>query len=226
MLVEGEPAMWDNITTSIMLIFLGWLLGVLGPNITESIRNFYRIRELKDTFYIELDSLRYRLANVYFSLLLLLGRLSLEKVNWHLHIFTAYEGPDAPELPSGFSALRERLTEDNISEVNIFYRTQNEGVGKTLKRFSLPYIYSQLEFLTLLPSDYQVRILDILAHINMFNEQVDYATVTLDRSFNSSMTVDNYHINDTNLNNAYEKIAESARYISDKIGDLFQAHYK
>lgn len=85
----------STVWNSILLVFLGWLLGLLGPVIVDAIRRRYRNTEIRKAILSELSEARFRLAGVVYVLESRFGTYNRQLLEWLLPLLEDYRGPNA-----------------------------------------------------------------------------------------------------------------------------------
>ena len=97
-----EQALGMNTAESALFVFLGWLLGLLGPIIVDTIRKKRDIRDVRAALETEVHELQYRLAGAAYFVEMRFGDVNRKFLEWLRPILVSYRGlnPSADILKS------------------------------------------------------------------------------------------------------------------------------
>jgi hypothetical protein len=206
----------------LLLSLLQWLLGLLGPNLTDKIQRPRRRLDLMNGIHAELDHHRYVLAALAYKLQSFMAEVDHDFINWILPILENYSGPDAePALAVSYRKLLS-LTNDQIRAIHIAMHKPGSAVG--LKTYALPFLDSQVPSLGICEADYQRRVLQIKSHQELMNQDIEFARATLGQTFDPSITGANREAVVQNLEKSYRTIARKARELASEITALIEKH--
>lgn len=186
-----------EIVLPLITLVLGWLLGLFGPWLSELIIRPHRRRQIAASLDVELSQLRFRIACLVFlaaSHNASLTRKSLERV---LGIMSVDRG----EADTWFDlANARRLLDFSDEQLRAIPAASRElGEGLSLKKFGMPFLSSQVASLHLFSTEFQRAALDLLAHLDAINEQVDEYRVNHARTFDTSLSAENRRLVMVNL---------------------------
>src|SRR5215831_14541579 len=107
----------------VLVLLAGWLLGLLSPQIVETIGRRYRRPELMRSIYVELDELRYKLLTIRCMIRQHYGTLDREFVTWAAVRAEKYHGalseqPARKTLLDYSKASDKDLAMDNAAREN------------------------------------------------------------------------------------------------------------
>lgn len=84
----------NTIWNTILLVFLGWLLGLLGPIIVDVIKTRHKNIEIRKAIIAELNETRLRLAIAVYQIESGFGSFDRNLLAWILPILEGYKGPN------------------------------------------------------------------------------------------------------------------------------------
>src|SRR5437667_8317049 len=123
-------------------LVLGWLFGLLSPQISDAIRRRYDRKRLISCFLDELKALRLKLALGAYRLRSHLGTVDDDFVAFLDPIIQGFEGPDIDK--SAFGAFNTLKTLSNEQRRAIHVATREPGRGIRPGKLSVPFISAQL----------------------------------------------------------------------------------
>ena len=201
---------------NVLYIILGWLLGILSPLIVERSKRQYQVLDVKRGILTELKDHRSRLVMVSGTIAIRLGLLDRSLLNWIFKELKEYEGTEPKEeLLEGLSRL-VGLSDVELSALANHAKFRPGG-ALSLKTYSTPFLSANMNLLSLFPSDFQYRVLEIRAQIDLLNQEISETTTLFWKTFDSGMTEDNHGIITTTIRNKYQHIQDSSRRLSEKI---------
>jgi hypothetical protein len=194
-MVDPSPG-WAG--RDLLLLLLGWLLGVLSPTIERAILRRRRRDELLRGLAHECHELRFTLANALFSTRRSMRELDQGTVDLVKPILLAYTGESDSELVEGARELFATPAADLLSAVNNPSSQRRDLVGRPFVQWPSPYTLPLLEEwlreLDLFVLVHQERLLRVSRELQLFNEQVAYVRHLIDRSY--SVTGENHRLNE------------------------------
>lgn len=203
----------------IIYIILGWLLGLLSPEIINRISNSYRKDKVRKTIINDLKGLKKRIAPLPWLILPKYNQLTLEDFEWLIK--------NDPEV---YQKHVEAFADQNISKEDLVHHFNTEGVRKNtkpyIKKNNLFALDSNLSNITLLDDEFVSGILEVKFKLESFNEDIQYYRENLKMTFDSSISAHNHEIISDGLDSQVLWIARQAIGIVDKINDLLEEHDK
>lgn len=201
---------------AVVILILGWLLGLLSHSVIEWNRSIRRADELRSSIALELDELKYRIA---WGALAMFGRqqaLDREVVDWFIGAVQEYKGVHAES--KALSMLKEMTTLDDARLQAYLAKLARPGRGANLKQFHLPLLSAAIGELSILPAESQRLALDVLRQIGMLNEEIQLSNDNFQRTFDTSITGGNRAILDSNIQLGYMTIGKMSRWLVEGIG--------
>lgn len=207
--------------TEVVLILLGWILGVLGSLITWRAQRFSDLREVHSGMVAEADELRYRLAVLAVRVALHIGQMDKELLEWYESTTRGYSGPlPHAEFDERISKIRSLPADKFASLANLMVRPADIGLGiKPISAFAIPAGVSSLSSLG--PS-FQRHAYDSLRRIDELNHEIATTKELHDRTFDGSLSDENHEVVTGNLRNSYSMILKMCRWTADSLTQLTQ----
>jgi hypothetical protein len=198
-------------------LFVGWLMGLLAPAIVDRIRRNYRASALRKAIIADLHELQFTMASVAFTLRDHLASMSDDWLDWIEPIIRNYAGPEVnARMAKGLAELR-KIPADGRGHLLLMNR--KPMVGLSLKEYGIPLLAGNIGEVSILPIPFQVAVLRIKGHLDLFNQDVVLLRKHFDRTFDSSLSKENRRAED-NLEQGYEDLAKKARGIAERISKL------
>ena len=205
----------------VLLILLGWLLGLLSPVITTAIKDKREGEILKKALESELQELRYRLMLSVYLVQFKYGTLDHEFFEWAQSILTKYKG-----INSGDSLLKVLgpLLKLGKNEMAMYVEKAKEkekpGSGLSLKKYSLSLLDTSMASFSKFDPIFRSHLLEIKTRIGFLNEIIDDTRYYYQLSFQNGISSENYAIANTNMINSHKFYASRARDIIGIIGKI------
>lgn len=201
----------------VLTILLGWLLGLLTPNLAERIRRPYRRRDLVRAVVDEMLSLQRTMALVAHRIRARYANVTDAFLDELLPIVEAYQGPDRNENLNAELRQSRHRSEQERAEIDQAMRQPNAGI--VLRQYSLPLFVTQLADLTICGLDFQRQVLHIRQQLDLYNQLVGYMQWLNDRTFTNPTPSDKEAII-TNWEMACRDAGIRAEYVMKAIGEL------
>jgi len=209
----------STVWNSILLVLLGWLLGLLGPVIVDAIRRRYRNEEIRTAVLSELSEARFRLAGVVYVLESRFGTYNRELLEWILPLLESYRGPNPSKQIVELMRRQLALSDAKLAEIAQAQKVGPEG-GLEVNKYRLPYIDSRVGDLGLFDEESRASILDVRSNIDLFNEQVDEARFYFKLTYESGISEENHRRATLGAEKSYQNLSIRAREIIDRINRL------
>ena len=207
----------------VLLLLLGWLMGLLSPGIAERIRRGYRRRDLVRAVLDELLGLQHLMAIVAYRIRARRSEVTNDFLDAIIPVLNNYKGPDRIEGMIEAIKTSRNIPEDERTTIHEAMRKPN--VGLSLRQYSLPLITTQISDLTICSLAFQRAVLHVRFHLDLCNQFVPYSQALNDRTF-SDLSPENREAVITNLEQGYkeygdraERIVEAITAIDDQYGD-------
>jgi hypothetical protein len=199
-------------------VILGWLLGLLSPQIVDLIQRPYRRRLIRHSLFIELAELRPRLAMLAYLILSQSGDVDREFVVWTQSMLGTTKNPRSKMTIA--EGLKVFLNFDDQQLKQIFQASANPTANTNFPKITLPFLSSQIPTLTLFSSEFQRLALTVLADINTLNEHLDFLNFNFKKTFDAGLTTSNHQMIITNMQIARLSVAQIARNTCDRVTQL------
>ena len=203
--------MWEGL----LLVFFGWLLGLLAPVIATYINDKKKFKTIKSGISNELVELQYRLVSAAYIFNLDYGKFDHEFLHWMKKFCSSYNGINEKEqIEKSVDSLLQ-VPEKDLQQTVIIQR--NKLVGKSVKHVRIPFLESQLSNIGLFSSDKQAILLEILEHAKIHNETVGDAKKYHSMTFDQDIRDVNREIVESSLHETYIQLAQRCRIIAERI---------
>jgi hypothetical protein len=210
-----------NQLDTILMILVGWLLGLLTPGIAERIRRPYRRRDLMQAVVDEMLGLQYTMAIVAYRIRARYADVPDAFLDKILPIVEGYSGPARHEdLVEGLRKTRS-LSQEQRAAMHQAMRKPNVGVG--LRQYAIPLFATQIADLAICSIDFQRSVLHIRYHLDLYNQNVPYAQSLFEKTFNNPSPADRDALI-TNQEQAYRDAGVRAEIVMNAIGELRRQH--
>ena len=169
----------------VLYIFVGWLLGLISPQLTERIQRSKKQKEILKAITGETRDLRVRLAWIvlFMKASLLQKALPTEgprcvaEVNsvltWMDPIIRSFPAPEDEMFNAGLPVWSDLFSRDESERAKlVFERVHPAGVSG-FKRQSLPFVMNIMGDLSLFPVPVQRHITNIVSKLDLLNQDVD-----------------------------------------------------
>jgi hypothetical protein len=198
---------------NILYLMLGWLLGIFSPLIADEVKRHCQKKEFKKGLSIELEGVGYLLSGAVYLLCSRFGTYDRDLLNWIFKIYAQYN--DRKMLRRIETLLK--ASDEEIDAYAKHMAQQKDVVALNLKKYSLPFLESNMGSVSLLDIKLQRLVIQIRARLNSVNEEIDLNRFYYEKTFDSTLSEDNSEIIENNLNQSYQNISRQYRMIVDQI---------
>lgn len=213
-----------NESRDVLLVVLGWLLGLLGPAIVSAIRDRREAKRVREALLKELRELQFRIVLIIYLTESKYGKLDHSFFKWAESILTGYAGVNSADSLLKTIGPLLNLTDKEMSDFAQHARQRHRpNTGLALKKISLPLLEVSLPSLTRFDSVLRGRLLEIKTHIGFINETVDDARYYFRLSFQNDISSENYQRANANMIDSYKTYASQARVVAETIGKILVA---
>ncbi len=214
-MAEASNSIWH----AVLLVFLGWLLGLLGPIVVDAIRKKHRNVEIRNAILAELHEARNRLAATLFLIETRFGAFNRQLLQWLLTVLESYRGPNPNADAIG--ALRQLLGANDAQLAALAQQAQAPAGGALgVKKYSTRYLDSRLADLGGFSEKAQALLVDIRARFDLYNEEVDQARYFFQLTFQPGITPENHALAGQSVIGGYRNLGSQARQIIERIDEL------
>ena len=111
------------------------------------------------------------------------------------------------------------LDDEQIANLDPYQKNFSEN-SFHIPFVKLPFIDSNISYISLFHTEYQRQILDVRTQVHFLNEQIEQTRYFYKMTFDGNISDDNHAKISQNLNNTYLKIAQTSRTIITKIKNI------
>jgi hypothetical protein len=207
---------------NVLLVLLGWLLGLFTPQIVDSVRRRYDRARMAAALTSELREISERLAGSAYYIWSEHGRLSPDGLEW---IAATMERAEYHPRHRRIALTIRKL----IAQGPEYLQRQNAAMAAdsmrhkrklNLRRIETPYLTSVLPRVDVFPRGARQALLSIDAQFKIYNEIVEECREYGRLTFNQAITGENREAVLRNLKEAENALAHRAHYITVLIGNL------
>ncbi len=203
----------------ILILVLGWLLGLFSSPITDSLKEASSRRSLRKALLAELDELRCRLAGVAFMAAQSQHLLTADLIRRLQRVYANYEGPlGASRRLAG--ALKELAGSEDEQIEALIRASQNAETHWMNKQFSIPLLEQAVPSLSLFEPPSQRELLEVRTQLHMLNEITTERASFFRMTFDPATMVENEEKILGNMAAAEKHTMERALIIIDRIDNL------
>ena len=205
---------------TIALIFVGWLLGILGQPIIDAVRNGYLKKEIQIAIISELKEIQYRLVCNVYLISRRFGTIDNQLINWSLKILKEYKGPYSDRQVLEALERQRNLNEEQLASLGEIMKP-DKSQAMTLRKFATPFLDFHIGSLSMFPPNYQLELFEIKSQLGLLNDRIEDTRYYYKMTFESNISSDNYNAVCHDLEQAYKNISDKAKTIIDAIGSSF-----
>jgi hypothetical protein len=202
----------------LLILFIGWVLGLLSPLITSRIQARRKANELKKSILAEIDEYRIIMAGLISRVASNVNSLDHELIDYLLSIF------ESSNSVKDYDGMMQNLREMRKLSPEVLHAVQEQNHQShrflSLKKYDLPYLKANIGNLSGLDNEFQRRAFELLSLIMMFNEDIDLARDFHKLTFDASISVETKKEIAQELMDQYLTIANRAHIILKKIDTL------
>lgn len=204
---------------NVLYLLLGWLLGLLSPQVAERIKRHYQKSDLRCGIISELKEIKVRVVSAVYLLAKKIGTYDKELIEWVKKHLEGYEGSyPTKRMLSSLEKLSNQANNQQLETIQLLYYDEESGLS--LKKFYLPFLESRIDSLPVFSDRFRSLIFEIRSQIQMLNEEIDNAQFYFRKTFDSSMNAESHKIVRQNLKSCYGNIERQIRPMVEKINDL------
>lgn len=202
----------------ILLLVLGWLLGLLSPVVVDAIKHRRDSTRGRAAIFSELDDLAIVLTLASLKATQASGETDRTHLEWLIARIREFPDTSAyAEMLQSIKVILE-LNDEQMAEANAWI-SQNINSSPALQIYPAPLLDSRVSALWTFDTDLQRKLLTIKRNISILDDTVlqlrDYFRMTFE-----DLKPTNREIVDMNMRQLYENYAERARIIVNHIREL------
>ncbi len=194
-------------------LVVGWLLGLLSPQIVESIRRARDMKPMQASLADELHEFRFTTACTAHVLRTHLGTADREFLKWFKGATEDYQGiRDARRFRDAASTYLN-LADDQLEAV-LRLQAGNTNDGLHMRSLDIVGLDARLPSLWMFPRRSQTELLRLLHEVSIYNGESEKADHYQKLTFQASS--ENHEIAKKNLRGTYVNLASVAQRIADQ----------
>ena len=209
-------------THPLLMLVVGWLLGLVAPLVSDRITQGRETREeLVPGVRSDLIELQFKLGFLRYNLAIRFGTYNGEFLKWLKPIVDDYNQIYPDEKV--FTDIDERLKMTDVQLTARAQALQNDAsrTGISLRKYDIAFIESQLDKLGRLDMETYRLILVIRSRLGYLNEMVDEARAYLRLTFESISDANHEQVVN-NINDVYRVYGENALDVIELIRQALQ----
>lgn len=185
-------------TSNLIYAALGWVAGLIGgicaPLIVDKVKKHIQKKELKKGISTELREVRFRLVLNVHQIGLRFGTYDRKLINWAYTIFVEDKnmGFEDDELEQRLKDLLKKRDDEIDAEVKYSRASKPEGMVFLVKSFSLPFLDSHLNLLSIFDIDIQRLIFQIRGRLDLLNQEIETNRFFFEKTFDKSLSPEDY----------------------------------
>lgn len=199
----------------------GWFLGLLSTLVLQRINRRKRKKNFELGLCVELKEAIPRLALTYWLLKEALGELDRKAIEWTYSILSEFAKDDKKTLEL-LDSFRKK-TDKDLKALALSIKASKKKT-MSVKKLHLPFLQSNLPSVSLLAPGSQRVVAAIQRNVDSLNEEVDLYSFYLKKTFDATLSEENYSIVNINIDHAYGAIADlsykTAELISRALSNL------
>lgn len=204
----------------LLLVVVGWLLGLLGPAIVDRIRRERENKLGRAAILAELHNIGGVLAVAVHAVRMQDGTIDREHLQW------LKDCVDSGERSSDFSkwkaSLAKQLELSDADIVNLNYAAlakKKDGKSSVMQKYPVPLLDSRVSALWSFDTDFQLRLLDIRQLMHRLDDLVERSRKLQDMTF-TNLSDANRPLVEGNIEQTATFYGETAKRVVDKIAAL------
>ena len=202
----------------LIILAVGWLLGLLAPVIVEKVRAEREAGAVAAAIKNELNEVAYRMALAAYNTLMHLGAVDQDFLKWLQDSIILYRGMEPKESIAKSIEMKLSLAPEQLSTITASEAAQ--GVRSlVLVKFSVPFVDARVSAFHSLAGTVQLQLLSVRADVRLLDDLVDQSRAYFDLTF-GKLDEANYATVVENLRGVYMQYAKRCRIAVDRIHRL------
>lgn len=216
--LASHKHMTDSTTDKLSFLALGWLLGLLGPIIVDTIKRQRENILGRAAILTELTELAGILATAAYGARMKLGTVDRVFLEWLKK--TLEQCAITPELQALIPRLRTQLSWTDKQILAVAQQmAADDGKGTVLQHYPVPLLDARVSALWSFDTSLQRQLLEIRRNVAILDDLVDRSRKYFDMTF-TKHEGKNYELVVGNLTQSIELYAERAMTVVDQIKTL------
>lgn len=205
-------------------VVLGAVLALASSGGAGWLKGRQRDREMRAAIRKELRETAYRLLAFVFTVGRRHGMFDRELLMWMKEELERYSGSNPSQ--NVLAAVNALLAQRDDTLATMRAHLQSTTLPQHVPREDPAYTNASVASLHNLGEDYASRVLDVLAHLRMFNEARDYAEFYMRVTFTPGLSGDDQDSAQAGIDNSEKSMLNRAKVVVGKISlieDLYPA---
>ncbi|AFL67632.1 hypothetical protein [Sulfurospirillum barnesii] len=180
---------------AVLMLILGWLLGLLSPSIINYIQDKKKAIKIKKSLLSEMEECQIIMANVAYLIESKYVAINHKLFDDLINIYENYNGiNDYNDKLVRLKKLKKTPKEEleTITEIQLY---ENMDKFLSFKKYDLPYLRSKINDISLLDENVQSNLLQLNFKLNLFNSEVEESKFHYQLTFSSEVSNENQEIN-------------------------------
>ena len=203
---------------NLIILFFGWLLGLLAPAINDKIKNNRELTNAYATIKSELNEVAFRLVLASFYAAKHLGKADQEFLKWVKDSLVLYQGNERTENVTRLVEQLLKLKTEELAHWNAS-NAAKELNAMILVKFAVPFVDARVNAFHQMASMVQIQLLSIRSDVRLLDDLVDQSRTYFHLTFDK-LKGTNYAIVVENLRGVYSHYMERCRIAAERIHNL------
>lgn len=207
---------------AVLMLILGWLLGLLSPSIINYIQDKQKAIKIKKSLLSEMEECQIIMANVAYLIESKYIAINHKLFDDLINVYENYNGiNDYNDKLLRLKKLKTTPKEEleTMTEIQLY---ENMDKFLSFKKYDLPYLRSKINDISLLGENVQSNLLQLNFKLNLFNSEVEESKFHYQLTFNSEVSEENQEINKQILKDKQLVILDQIKQIITLITKLKQ----
>jgi hypothetical protein len=205
----------DERTFNLVCIIFGSVLTLLLTVLPQWWSSRQKLRAVKTAVFMELEEVARRLAFCVFRVESRRGRFDREALTWLRSQLAVYRGLGQRTLLPEVVVKLLALPDSDLDGMAAQYAATTGDTS--FVREEAPYSASAVPLANEFEAQFAARLMDILAHLRMFEDCRQNGAYFLRLTFDGTISVENHRRAQVNLNAFDAKLSQLARTTAEKI---------
>jgi len=180
---------------AVLMLIVGWLLGLLSPSIINYIQDKKKATKIKKSLLSEIEECQIVMANIVYLIESQYIAINHKLFNDLIDIYENYNGIN--NFDDKLLRLNElkKIPESELKKITEVELYKNIDKFLTFKKYDLPYLKSRMNDISLLDENVQSNLLQLNFKLNLFNSEVEESKFHYQLTFSSEVSDENQEIN-------------------------------
>lgn len=207
---------------AVLILILGWLLGLLSPSIINYIQDKKKATKIKQSLLFEIEECQIIMANIAYLIESKYITINHKLFDDLINIYENYNGIN--NYNDKLLRLKElkKIPKEELEKITEIQLYENMDKFLSFKKHDLPYLRSKINDISLLDENVQSNLLQLNFKLNLFNSEVEESKFHYQLTFSSEISEENQEINKQILKDKQLVILDQIKQIITLITKLKQ----